>query len=199
MRRVILTTAGTLLMALSLNIFLDPAGLVTGGAAGTGVIVEYISARSLPFVIPLWATNLMVNIPLIIWAYKTMGQSFTVRTLTATLLLSVFLRATAFLPPPDASDLTNAVFGGAIMGTGVGLVLAGGATTGGSDLLASLIHAYKQRLSISTLIFFTDVFVLTCGVFVFGAIKSLYSVLSVYISAAAVRLVAERSRLAKRP
>ncbi|MBQ9519633.1 MAG: YitT family protein [Firmicutes bacterium] len=197
-KKIFFSLAGTLFMALSLNIFLDPAGLVTGGATGLGVIFAHLGRRYLPFEIPLWATNLAVNLPLLLWASKRLGKKFVLSTLAATLYLSLFLKLTAFLPLPTyTDDFINAVFGGALMGTGVGLVLFGGASTGGSDLLASILHAKNRRLRISALIFLTDMTVLMLGTAVFGAVKTMYSAVSVYVSSAAVKLISEGTGFAR--
>ena len=194
MRKILFYCAGTLLMALALNIFLDPAGLVTGGATGLGIIAEHISAGR----VPLWFTNLAVNIPLAVLAYRVLGRRFTADTFAAALLLSLFLKLTAFLPAAGIEDdFINAVFGGGIMGAGVGVVLMGGATTGGSDLLAALIHSKNRKWRVSTLIFITDVAVIAFGAFVFGAVKTMYSVVSVYAAAAAVKLVSEGTGFAR--
>ena len=194
MRKILFYCAGTLLMALSLNIFLDPAGLVTGGATGLGIIAEHISAGC----VPLWFTNLAVNIPLAVFAYRVLGRGFTLDTFAAALLLSLFLKLTAFLSAAGIEDdFINAVFGGGIMGAGVGTVLMGGAATGGSDLLAALIHSKRKDMRVSTLIFITDVAVIALGAFVFGAVKTMYSVVSVYAASAAVKLVSEGTGFAR--
>ncbi len=198
MKKILLSLIGTLFMALSLNIFLDPSGLITGGATGLGVIFAHLSRRYLPFVIPLWATNLAVNIPLLAAAFRRLGHEFTLSTLFATLALSLFLKITALIPfPVYADNFINSVFGGALMGLGVGLVLFAGASTGGSDLLAAIAHSRNKRLRISALIFMTDFTVLILGLSVFGEIKTMYSVVSAYVSAAAVKLVSEGAGFAR--
>ena len=197
-KKLLLSIIGTLFMSLSLNIFLEPAGLITGGASGLGVIAAHLSRRFLPFEIPLWVTNLAVNLPLLAWSLRQTGRDFTLSTLVATLLLSLFLKLTALLPLPVYDDIfINSVFGGALMGLGVGLALYGGASTGGSDLLAAILHAKNRRLRISTLIFITDFTVLMLGILVFGEIKTMYSVVSVYVSSAAVKLVSEGAGFAR--
>lgn len=198
MKKILLPVVGTFLMALSLNIFLEPAGLVTGGASGLGVIFSHLSRRCLPFEIPLWTTNLAVNLPLLVWAYRRLGRGFTLTTLGATALLSLFLKLTAILSLPEYTDnFINAVFGGVLMGLGVGLALYGGASTGGSDLLATILHTKNRRLRISALIFATDLFVLLLGILIFGEIKTLYSIVALYVSSAAVKLVSEGTGFAR--
>ena len=198
MRRGLSVVMGAFLMAAALNIFISPASLVTGGAAGLGVIAESLSRSYLPFVIPLWATNLVVNAPLIVWAKTEQGRAFVLKTLAGTLLLSLFLQLTQNIPSvSETDDFISAVFGGSIMGLGVGLVLSGGATTGGSDLLAALIHNRMRGLSIAALIFIIDFIVIVCGMFVFGVQKAMYSIVAVYISTKAADLVLEGLNFAR--
>lgn len=190
-------TAGTLLMAAALNVFIAPCSLVTGGASGLAVILEYVTAEALGVGIPLWFTNLAVNIPLLIWACFSLGREFTGRTAAGTLLLSFFLKLTAVLPKGPEDVFIGAVFGGAIMGAGLGLVLANGASTGGSDLLAVLINKRYGTPGVSALIFMTDAAVVAAGMAVFGAEKALYSVAAVYVSARATSLVLEGFNFAR--
>ena len=198
MRRIFSIVLGTFIMAAALNIFIGPCSLVTGGASGLGVIVQYLSGRYLGAGIPLWVTNLLVNIPLLLWAYPALGRGFAGKTAAGTLLLSLFLRLTAFLPAAAQNDdFIGAVFGGAVMGLGLGLVLSGGAATGGSDLLAALIYKYRSGMSISALIFVVDALVIAAGMFVFGVTKALYSVAAVYVSARATSLILEGLNFAR--
>jgi uncharacterized membrane-anchored protein YitT (DUF2179 family) len=177
---------------------LEPNLLVTGGASGISVITEYLSEKCLPFVIPLWFTNLLVNIPLLIWAKFVLGSSFVKKSLLGTVLLSLFLKLTQQMPQLIYyDDFINSVFGGAIMGVGIGFVLKGGATTGGSDLLATLINKKNSSLTVSALIFVIDVVVILGGMFVFGASKAMYSVISVYITTQAINLILEGLNFAR--
>ena len=198
MRRGLAVVFGAFLMAFALNVFISPASLVTGGAAGLGVIFEALGRRYLSWAIPLWLTNLAVNAPLITWAVIKRGRGFVLMTVIGTLLLSLFLKLTQNIPPLDTSDdFIAAVFGGAIMGIGVGLVLSGGATTGGSDLLAALIHARLRGTSVAALIFVIDFVVIVCGMFVFGIQKAMYSIVAVYISTRAANLILEGLNFAR--
>ncbi|MBO5560500.1 MAG: YitT family protein [Firmicutes bacterium] len=203
MRRVLSVVLGAFLMAAALVIFLSPASLVTGGASGVAVIVKALSLRFLPFAIPLWFTNLAVNIPLIVLARARLGRSFVIKTLIGTLLLSFFLNIVQnimqYIPSllQEDDDFINAVFGGAVMGLGMGLVLSGGATTGGSDLLAAILREKIRGVGIAALIFIIDLAVIICGMFVFGVQKAMYSIVAVYVSTKAANLVLEGLNFAR--
>ena len=203
MRRVLSVVLGAFLMAAALVIFLSPASLVTGGASGAAVIVKALSLRFLPFAIPLWFTNLAVNIPLIVLARARFGRSFVIKTLIGTLLLSFFLNIVQnimqYFPLllQEDDDFINAVFGGAVMGLGMGLVLSGGATTGGSDLLAAILREKIRGVGIAALIFIIDLAVITFGSFVFGIQKAMYSIVAVYVSTKAANLILEGLNFAR--
>ncbi len=198
MKRIFFVITGTFIMAAALNIFIEPCSLVTGGASGLAVIVKAVGTRFFGISIPLWLTNAALNLPLLIWSYTALGGKFTSGTTAGTLLLSLFLKLTEGLPSLAQKDIfIGAVFGGAIMGLGLGLVLSGGAATGGSDLLAALINKANGSFGIPMLIFLTDSAVVAAGMFVFGISRTMYSIMAVYISARATSLVLEGLNFAR--
>ncbi len=166
---------GVTVMAIGLNSFLEPCSLVIGGATGIAVISESLWG------IPMSITNLVINAPLLIIALRLMGFSFVKDTLYATLLLSLALEATKVIPPVDTDIVLSAVFGGILTGTGLGLVFRFGATTGGSDLAARLIHRYYPAFSISRIMLVLDVCIILGGAFVLGLTPAMYAVVTVYV------------------
>lgn len=172
---------GVLLIAISVNWVYDPAGMVTGGVTGLGISIKYLSGKFLPVEIPVWLTNLAFNLPLLILAWKLLGQKFIIRTLVATGLLSLFIYLIPYLPVFEGDLLLACVFGGVISGTGMGLVLATMSTTGGTDVLCMLLHIKLKHISVPRLLNFVDGLVVITGVFVFGINKALYAIISVYI------------------
>lgn len=87
----LLILAGTAIMAVSLQLFLDPDGLVPGGFTGIAIIVKELTRGLVPDGIPLWVTNLLLNIPMIPIVLKIKGWDFAKRTLAGSLLLSFWL------------------------------------------------------------------------------------------------------------
>ncbi len=172
---------GVLLVALSINWAFDPAGMVTGGVTGIGIAIKHLSGKYLPFEIPLGATNIALNIPLLLAAYKMLGKKFLGRTLLATALLSAFLFLIPSISIFEQDLLLASVFGGVIGGAGMGLVLATMSTTGGTDVLCMLIHEKKKHLSVPQLLNLVDGGIVAAGIFVFGINKALYAIISVYI------------------
>lgn len=166
---------GVTLMAIGLNSFLEPCSLVIGGATGIAVIFQSIWG------IPMSLTNLIINIPLLIIAFKIIGFSFVKDTLYATLLLSLALEATRIIPQVNTDVVLAAIFGGILTGAGLGLVFRAGATTGGSDLAARLIHKYYSSYSVSRIMLVLDIAIIIGGAFVLGLTPAMYAVVTVYV------------------
>ncbi|MDR2903219.1 MAG: YitT family protein, partial [Clostridiales bacterium] len=179
----LLLIVGTTLLAYAINLFYEPNGLVTGGVSGLGIIIQTVSRQALGFTVPLWATNIVLNLPLFILGARVMGARFLRRTLFATVYLTVALFFTAYLPQIKGTDLLlSAVFGGAVGGLGLGLVFRCMATTGGSDLAASILHERYKHISISKLMFAIDAVIVTLGFFTFGATKAMYAIIAIFIN-----------------
>lgn len=174
---------GVALMALGLQSFLEPARLVAGGITGIGIIMDAITTLRFGVKTPLWLVNIVLNLPLFYFAWKKEGGRFLGKTILTALLLSggLFL-VENFLNIDHGDDLLAAVYGGALVGIGTGLVLRAGATTGGVDLAASLINRYHPRLSIAKGIFLIDAIIIFAGLALFGSIKALYAILSVFVT-----------------
>lgn len=174
---------GILLLALSLNLFLDPHKLTIGGATGIAVIVKNI------FGIPLSVTNLIINIPLLIIAIKIRGFSFVKDTIISTILLSIFLEITIFLPPVETDIILSAIFGGLLSGAGIGLILKGDTTTGGGELLTLIIHHYYSYISPAIIMLVLDCAVVAMGIFTLGVTPSLYAIVAIYVMSRIVNIV----------
>ena len=114
---------GCALGALAYPLFLVPNHIAPGGLTGLATVLNYL------FHWPVGTTSLLMNIPLFIIGYRAMGRVFVIRSLVATVLFSVLIDLIP-LPPMTQQPLLGAVFGGVLLGAGLGLILRGGATTG---------------------------------------------------------------------
>jgi uncharacterized membrane-anchored protein YitT (DUF2179 family) len=187
---------GTFLMAVAYKSIYDSAKMVTGGFSGISIIVKYMSAGIIQGGVPLWVTNMALNIPLFIAAFSIEGKKFTGRAVIGAFLLTVFL---AVLPSADLKEtdyFLASVFGGVLCGVGVGLVLKAGATTGGTEMMAVLIHKRIKYISIARLIQLIDAAVIAAGVVLFGLKTSMYAVVAVYISSVVTDSVLEGGKRA---
>lgn len=184
-------TLGIIFMSLALNLILEPHSLVIGGATGIGIIVKKL------FNIPLSVTNLIVNIPLLITAIKIKGFSFVKDTLIATLLLSIILEITSYIPPIQTDLILASVFGGLMSGIGLGLIFKGNATTGGSDLLAAIIHQFYPHITTARIMLIIDIIIVILGIFALGITPALYAIIAIYIMSKIIDIVLEGFDFAK--
>ena len=172
--------AGTGLMALAVNSVFDASGMVTGGFSGIAIIIKAGSQGIIDGGIPLWVTNLVLNIPVFLLAAKIKGVAFVKKALLGDLSLTVWL---AVLPAWKLSVdfLLVALYGGLLQGVGIGLVFLGGGTTGGTDLLAAIIQNFMRHYSIAQIMQFIDGAIVLVGMYVFGVQKALYAIIAVFL------------------
>ncbi len=175
----LLIMIGTGLMALAINSCFDPAGLVTGGFSGMAIVVKEWTEGVVKGGIPLWVTNVVLNIPLFLIGIKLKGFGFVQKAVLGNTALTVWL---AVLPTWNLSGedlLLASVYGGVIQGAGIGLVFLGQGTTGGTDMMAAIIQKYLRQYSIAQIMQVIDGIVVVIGMYVFGVQRALYAIIAV--------------------
>lgn len=188
---------GTTLLAVAISVFFDPLGMVVGGVTGIAIIVKKLTEFIIEGGIPIWMTNLVINIPLFLIALLVKGKNFGGKSAFATFYLSLILYFTQYLPKLTDDILLGSIFGGIVAGIGLGFVFSALATTGGTDLAASIIQHFIKYLSVARIMMIVDGLIIFGGFFVFGAEKTLYAVISVYISAKVIDALLEGLSFAK--
>lgn len=194
----LLIVAGTAVIAVSLQFFLDPDGMVPGGFTGIAIIVKELTKGIVPDGVPLWVTNLVLNVPMVPIALKINGWDFAKRTVAGSLLLSFWLAVIPYVQLMEEPDLfLTSVFGGVSMGIGVGLVFLGKGTTGGTDMCGAILHHFFPYISLPKLMQLLDVVITSVGIMVFGIRIALYSIIVVYLTAKVSDRIMEGSTSAK--
>ena len=160
----------------------DPVSMVTGGFTGLAIIIKDVTGYLIPGGIPLWLTNLVLNVPLFLAALKIKGKRFIWRTIVGTLLLSLWLYILPLVDLTDGDYVLAAIFGGCIGGVGMGLVLLAKSTTGGTEMVATLIQHYYKHYSVVQIIQFLDGAVVVAGLFVFGVHAVLYAIVAIFVT-----------------
>jgi len=188
---------GATILAAGVNMFFAKLKLVTGGLSGLAIVIEYITKKNYGIEIPLWFTNIAVNIPLLAIAIKLKGREFVGKSLFAAAYLSFALFYTNFIPTPKVDLLLASIFGGVFVGTGLGLVLRASASTGGTDLAANIIKVYLKSVPIAKIILVIDSSIVLLGAFVFGAQKAMYALISIYIVAKVIDSILEGINFSK--
>lgn len=172
---------GCVLYALSVVWFLDPAKIIPGSVTGIAVVTKAL------FDIPIGILNLLINAPLVLIAVFFLGKKLLVYTALTVLLTSVLMDWWAALPPVTNDMLLASVFGGVLMGIGLGLILKGGATTGGTTVVGRLVVRKYPNLPIGTILLIGDFIIITVGsVLLKDWDLFLYSVLDLYICVIAI-------------
>ena len=183
--------AGTTIMAIATNIFYEPNSIVTGGISGLSIVIQYLSGKFFNYPIPLWATTIVLNIPLLILGARVNGRKFISRTIVSIILLSTMLYVTKGIETQGFDMTISSIYGGLLMGLGLGLVFRNGATTGGTDLTASIINAKNKHLPIANLMFCIDACVIASGFFTFGAKNAMYAIIAEFITSRIVDMMLE--------
>ncbi|KPU26700.1 membrane protein [Caloranaerobacter sp. TR13] len=184
-------TIGTIIMALSLNLFLEPNTIAPGGVTGLAIVIKKIIG------IDVDITNLIINIPLFIFGLIVLGKAFGAKTLYGTFALSFFIR---ILPNGNLVNelLLAAIFGGVLMGIGLGIVFRFGGTTGGTDLAGAILNKYFPGFSTATFMMSIDLCVVAIAGIVDKKLEtSLYSVIALYIIVKVIDLILEGLGYAK--
>ncbi|MBR6220041.1 MAG: YitT family protein [Clostridia bacterium] len=175
---------GLLIASVGYRMYLIPNQVVNGGFTGVGQLLNHALG------VGVGTVNIVLNVPLFLVSMRSMGLRFGVRSLIAMLLLSLLID---HIPLPRATDdlLLAAIYGGAISGIGLGLVLRGNATTGGTDMLASLLHRVIPMLKVSYAIFFFDGLVIIASAFAFEPQAAMYGLISTFLCNVLIDLVLE--------
>lgn len=173
---------GCLIGALAYPWFLVPNHIAPGGLTGLATVFNYL------FGWPVGTTSLLMNIPLFLIGFKAMGGGFAIRSLAATLLFSLFIDLLP-LGCLTQDPMLASVFGGALLGVGLGLILRAGATTGGTDMAARMVHKHLPYLSVGMILFAIDgIVVVLAGIYIHIE-HALYAFISIYVSSRLINLV----------
>ena len=165
---------GCVLGAAAYPAFLVPNNIAPGGLTGIATILNYL------FRWPVGTVSLLLNIPLFIIGYRSMGRIFAFRSLIATVLFSVLIDVLP-IRPVSTDPLLGTLFGGVVLGVGLGLILRGGATTGGTDMIARMVHRKLPFISVGMFLFALDCLVVLGAAVAIGTEQALYAFISIYV------------------
>jgi uncharacterized membrane-anchored protein YitT (DUF2179 family) len=186
-----LIVIGSFILAAGFVFFINPYNIVPGGVYGIGIVVHYLTEGMFSFWptgIPIGLFGLVLNIPLTIIGIKILGPRFGIKTIVGFVLTSVFMDLLTMIvgekdPLGLAEDILMAcVFGGVLIGFGLGLIFKSKATSGGSDIVAMIIAKYT-RLPLGQLMIYVDSVIVLFGLAVFQDWKiPLYSWIVIFIT-----------------
>lgn len=204
----ILITIGSITTALAINIFLAPYKIAPGGVTGIATVIHHISGNKFP----LGVTMLTLNIPLFIAGIKYIGGKFVLRTLYSTVFLSLSIDIIQPFTTKFTQDylteiegissnpdlLLYSIFGGTLMGIGLGLVFKAGASTGGTDLAAKIFNHFIPAISIGRGLLLIDVAVVVLAAIFFKSLMlALYATVTLFICSKIIDAILEGVNYAK--
>jgi len=185
-RNYIYIVVGTLLISLGVVLFFVSNNFTTGGTPGMALLLHHLSGFTIGSMV------IAINMPLLIVGIKYLGKMFAVRTVVAIVLISVFIDT--LLEVLHVGGLTDnillaSIFGGAVIGLGIGFVLQGNASAGGSTIIARIVCA-NSEIKPGQIILFIDFFIIVSSIYVFGDVdKALWSIISIYITSKFIDLL----------
>ena len=173
---------GTGMMALAVNMVYSPMGMVPGGFSGLAILLSHMLYEYAGIPMAVWSINLLLNIPVFVWGIFEKGHRFIMKSFIANLIFSAMLYAIPEQPVSEGDFVMAAIVGGVLTGAGIGLVFATGYSTGGTDLLGSLICTYYPHISVANVLFVIDSVIIVAGAFYFGIDKAIYATAAVFVS-----------------
>ena len=175
---------GAFLAALGLELFLIPNEIIDGGIIGISIISSYL------FKLPLGIFIFFLNLPFLYIGYKQIGKTFTIMTLLGVTALSIFTYLFNSGSAITQDLLLATVFGGILLGTGVGLIIRYGGSLDGTEVI-SIIISKNMSFSVGEIVMFFNIFILSSAGFVFGWEKAMYSLITYFIAYKTIDLTIE--------
>ena len=177
-----LIVLGTFLGGAAFDWFFLPYSIAPGGVTGISTVL----AHYLP--LGVGTLSFMINVPLFLLGWKNVGWRFAIRSFIAMTLMSVFID---IVPPHDVSGnvMLAAIFGGVMLGVGLGLVVRAGATTGGTDMAAQMIHNVIGFASVAMVLLAIDAAVVGVAALTFGMEAGLWALITLFVATKAMDMV----------
>lgn len=180
---------GTFILAAGFVFFITPYMIVPGGVYGISIVIHYLTKGILSFApdgFPVGLMGLILNIPLTILGIKILGPHFGVKTIIGFVLTSFFMDALTWWwgeqPLVENDPLLSSIFGGVLVGFGLGLIFKSKASSGGSDIIAMIFAKYTQ-LPVGQLIIYVDSVIVLVGLIAFGDWRiPLYSWIVIFVT-----------------
>lgn len=182
LKRVVMVIFGAMIMGIGLELFLVPNQIMDGGIVGVSIITSHLLG------LPLGLFIFVLNIPFIFLGYKQIGKTFAILTGIGITALSVTTFLVHNFDPVTTDSLLATVFGGIVLGIGVGLVIRYGGSLDGTEILAILFNS-KLPFSVGEIVMIMNLFIFSVAGFVFSWQQAMYSILAYYIASKMIDVV----------
>lgn len=181
LRNLLMIAAGSAIFSLGFDLFLEPAGISCGGVSGIAMLIVYATNSKF---LTVGILSALINLPLFFFGYRKIGKLFFFGSLLGMVVTSVgFDLFAKILPIPKTEPLVAAIFGGVIIGAGLGIVFIAGASTGGVDIVARLLKLKFRNFPIGKILLCMDLCTAVATGIVYGEFNNtLYSVITLVLS-----------------
>jgi uncharacterized membrane-anchored protein YitT (DUF2179 family) len=175
LKRLFFISLGALFVGVGLEIFLVPNSIIDGGVIGISILLAYLTGK------PVGLFMVLLNLPFLVVGYKQIGRTFAVTTLIAVILMSFYITLFHGMEPFTDDLLLAAVFGGVVLGIGVGTIIRYGGSLDGTEIVA-ILFSRKTAFSVGEVVMFFNIFILGSAGFIFGWDHAMYSLIAYYIA-----------------
>ena len=175
-------TVGAVIAAFALEEFLVPFTILDGGVVGVSMIVSQLTG------LPLGVLTIVLNVPFMIVGYKRLGRRFLIKAIYAMIMFSIFLGVFEDMKAVTEQEILVVVFGGVLLGVGVGLILRHGGCLDGTEIVAMLM-SHKTEFSVGQIVLFFNIIIYGVAGFLFGPDRALYSLLTYFITSKIIDMV----------
>lgn len=175
-------TVGAVIAAFALEEFLVPFTILDGGVVGISMIISQLSG------VPLGFLTIALNIPFMIVGFKRLGIRFLIKAIYAMIIFSSFLGVFADMKAVTEQEILVVVFGGVLLGIGVGLILRYGGCLDGTEIVAMLL-SHHMEFSVGQIVLFFNIIIYAVAGFLFGPDRALYSLLTYFITSKVIDIV----------
>lgn len=182
--KVIIIMIGAILYSIGLEIFLIPNHIIDGGVVGISIMANHFID------VPLGLLTFILNIPFFIIGYKQIGKTFTISTIFSVICYSIGVSILKPIPGITHDILLAAVFGGIIVGLGIGLIMRSGGSTDGTEVVAIILDK-RINFSVGEIIMFFNFFILLSAGLIFGWDKAMYSLITYFIAIKVIDIIVE--------
>ncbi len=182
--RVVFMILGSALAAIGLEIFLIPNNIIDGGITGISIMASYLTN------VQLGVFTFILNLPFVILGYKQIGKTFALSTVFSVICFSIGVTLLHPVPGITQDILLATIFGGIILGIGVGLIIRNGGSLDGTEIVAILMEK-KSVFSIGEIVMFINLFILGTSGFLFGWDRAMYSLIAYFIAFKTIDITVE--------
>lgn len=191
-KTILFTILGTMITGFAIGSFLTPNKIVGGGASGISTLIFHT------FGIGPGISFFLINILFLVVGFKVLGKEFVLKTLAGITLLSLFTQIFNFFPIPTENLVLSVVFGGVLYGVGIGIAFAGGASTGGTDIIGRIIQTKFGTVPIGKLLLFVDGTIILVSLLVFKEAElALWGIITLFISSYSIDFVINKLNISR--